>query len=580
MRKRFALAIVAVAGMFLASAAVSAAQQNVAPRGELGKKVEEYLDRLEKLGFSGGVLVAKDGEIVLNKGYGWANRERKIAFTAETVSSIGSITKQFTGAAILKLEMMGKLRTDDPISKYLPNVPADKKGITIHQLLTHTSGIAPVPGGDDDPITRDELVRQALALPLVDPPGARFRYSNEGFSLAAAIVEYVSGKSYEEFLHENLFKPAGMTQTGYVIPKWAPDRMAHGYNEQGRDMGTFESHNWGPHGPGWHLVGNGGILSTPGDMYRWHLALLGDSILSKEAKEKYYKPYILTDAGDYYGYGWGMLTTPRNTKLITHNGGNGIFFADFRRYVDENIVIFAFSNGEIRATQLGNNQLPALVFGENLPMPRKVIALAPAALAKLAGTYRTEAGETLQIAESNGRLVVSSAGKRLLALLAGLTPAGSPPFARAEERTKRIVEAASKGDYAAVFEAFGRQIPLERVREQEGSAWQQMRENNGEFKGVEIRGSSRQGPAVRVVAQLNFQRGSVSMVYAWDGENIMTIQMMRQPPGSTFFPQSETEFVRFSLRDPQPLVIRFQTGATTQVVLPAPGGEIKATKVR
>lgn len=548
-------------------------------KGDLGKHVDEYLGRLEGLGFSGAVLVSKDGEIVLEKGYGLANREKKIAFTAETISSIGSITKQFTGAAILKLEMMGKLRTDDAISKYLPNVPADKRSISIHHLLTHTSGIADVPGGDDDPITRDELVRQALALPLRYAPGARFHYLNEGFSLAAAIVEFVSGKSYEQFLNEHLFKPAGMNSTGYVIPKWVPERMAHGYNEQGRDVGTFESVNWGPSGPGWHLVGNGGILSTPRDMYRWHVALAGESILSKEAKEKYYKPYILTDAGDHYGYGWGILTTPRNTKLITHNGGNGIFFSDFRRYVDENIVIFAFSNGEIRATQLGNIVLPDLVFGGNVPLPPKVIALESAKLAKLAGAYRTEAGETITVTERNGRLLVSSADKRLLAVLASLVPAGDRRFAGIEDRTRRILEAAAKGDFKPVHEGFGGRMPMERVAEQEGGLWKQMRENNGEFTGVEILGSMRQGPDTRVVARVKFQRGSTSIAYAWDPDGvIMGIQMMRQPPGSTFFPQSETEFVRFSLREPQPLVIRFQTGAATQVVLPSAAGEIRATK--
>ena len=570
--RKSALVVCLLAGLGLSAAGVGTA------KGELGKKADDYLSRLEPFGFSGAVLVAKDGEVVLEKGYGWADREKKIPFTADTVSSIGSITKQFTGAAILKLEMMGKLRTEDPISKYLPNVPDDKKGITIHQLLTHTSGIAIVPGGDDDQIPRDEFLRQALALPLLDPPGARFRYSNEGFSIAAAIVEIVSGKSYEEFLHENLFVPAGMNSTGYVLPKWDPARMAHGYNEQGRDMGTFESRNWGPNGPGWHLVGNGGILSTPGDMYRWHLALLGDKILSEAAKEKYYKPYILTDAGDYYGYGWGILTTPRNTKLITHNGGNGIFFADFRRYVDENIVIFAFSNGEIRATMLGNNQLPALVFGQSIAMPPRVIALEPGALTRFTGTYRTEAGEKIQVTENAGRLVVSSSDKRPLAALGSLVPPGDPRFVRFEERTKGALESASKGDYKAVFDAFGGRMPLQEVQEQEGHLWRQMRENNGEFIGVEILGSGRQGPDARVVAQLNFQRGSVMLAYFWGPEGVMGIQLMRQAPGSAFLALSATEFVRFTLRDPQPFVIRFETGATTQLVLPSPAGEIRATK--
>src|SRR3970040_1565221 len=110
----------------------AAALQANAVRGETGKRLDEYLTRLEKFGFSGAAIASKNGEIILSKGYGWGNREKKIPFTPETVSSIRSITKQFTAAAILKLEMMGKLRVEDSIRKYFPDVPADTTGITLH----------------------------------------------------------------------------------------------------------------------------------------------------------------------------------------------------------------------------------------------------------------------------------------------------------------------------------------------------------------------------------------------------------------------------------------------------------------
>jgi CubicO group peptidase (beta-lactamase class C family) len=185
-------------------------QGGVVVAGDVGRKVDEFMSRLEAWGFSGAVIVAKDGQIVMSKGYGLANREQKIPFTPETVSSIGSITKQFTAAAILKLEMQGKLKVGDPIGKYLPGVPPDKADITIHHLLTHTAGVrADFGGRDSDPIARDDLVKLVLASPLRFKPGVRYEYSNEGYSLAGAIVERVSGASYEAFLSEHLFKPAG-----------------------------------------------------------------------------------------------------------------------------------------------------------------------------------------------------------------------------------------------------------------------------------------------------------------------------------------------------------------------------------
>ncbi len=136
------------------------------------------------------MLVAADGNLVLKKAYGYANRATNQLYTIDMVSCIGSVTKQFTGAAIVKLEMMGKLKTSDPISKYLPGVPDDKRDITIHQLLTHTAGVSGDLGGRDaDPIERDVLVARVLAQPLVRKPGEGFEYSNEGYSLAGAIVE-------------------------------------------------------------------------------------------------------------------------------------------------------------------------------------------------------------------------------------------------------------------------------------------------------------------------------------------------------------------------------------------------------
>ena len=256
--------------------------------GEIGARVDQYLTRLVPYGFSGAVLVAKDGAVLLKKAYGLANRETALPYAIDMVSCIGSVTKQFTAAAILKLETEGKLSVSDPIAKYLPGVPPDKSAITIHQLLTHTAGFAGDLGGlDEEPIGRDALVARVFAAPLASKPGERFEYSNEGYSLAAAIVERVSGTGYETYLREHLLLPAGMKDTGYLAPDWPLSRLPVGYTADGRPWGRVYRNGWLADGPGWYLRGNGGIHSTLDDLYRWILALDAATVLPADVVKKF-----------------------------------------------------------------------------------------------------------------------------------------------------------------------------------------------------------------------------------------------------------------------------------------------------
>ncbi len=308
------------------------------------ENVNKLMERLSEEGFSGAVLIAQNGKVSSN-GYGFADREKKIKATPKTVFSTGSITKQFTGAAILKLEMQGKLSVMDKIGKYLENVPADKNEITIHHLLTHSSGLPAALGPDEEIIRKSDYLKRAFETPLRSKPDETYDYSNVGYSLLAAIIEKVSGENYEDFLHKNLFKPAKMADTGYSIPDWKEERVAVGYTENGiwgKMTGRYQKQ------PDlyWHLVGNGGISSTIEDLYKWHLALESDKILDKQAKEKFYKKHIREgeNADSFYGYGWAIFPTPRNTTLIAHNGSNGVFFADFWRYPQEKTVIILLTN--------------------------------------------------------------------------------------------------------------------------------------------------------------------------------------------------------------------------------------------
>ncbi len=310
--------------------------------GPLGPKLDRYLT---ESGFEGVALVAKDGKVVLLKGYGIADREKNEPYATDTIVSIGSITKQFTAAAILKLEQEGKLKIEDTVGKFFKDAPDDKRGITLHQLLTHTAGLESDFAKDYDPVGRDEYVKRILGSKLKSKPGSEHFYANSGYSLLAAIVELASGQPYETYLREHVFLPAGMKETGYRIPKWEARRVPVGYRD-GKRWGTMLDKAWASDGPYWALRGNGGIESTLTDLWAWSRALDGDAVLSATQRKKLFTPYVKEgpNADSHYAYGWAIFTTPWNTKLIAHDGGNGVFSADFRRYVDDGIVVLTGSS--------------------------------------------------------------------------------------------------------------------------------------------------------------------------------------------------------------------------------------------
>jgi len=335
-------------------------------RGPLAKRIDDYMTFLESVGFSGGLLIADPQGVMLAKGYGYADRETKTVFNRRTVFTIGSITKQFTGAAIVKLESLGKIAFDDPITKYLPNVPDDKKAITVHHLLTHTAGFPGAIGDDFEKISRDEFVERAMRTKLICAPGEAYHYSNVDYSLLAAIIERVTGQRYEQFLREKLFLPAGMQRTGYVLPAWNEADIVTGYSGDKR-WGKPTELLWGEHGPGWHLQGNGGILSTLDDMHKWGEAILGHGVLTEDEKKSYLTPYVPEgpDAESYYAYGWVRMLSPRGTEMITHNGGNPYIQSDMAIFPEEHVIMYITSNnGEFSCLDF-SQKIQEMIFRED-----------------------------------------------------------------------------------------------------------------------------------------------------------------------------------------------------------------------
>jgi CubicO group peptidase (beta-lactamase class C family) len=323
-------------------ALVAAGQGGDAPTAA---SIQRFLDRELPRGASGTLVAARRGERVYCRGFGMADRKRRIPAGCDTAYDVMSMTKQFTAAAILKLQTMGKLSVSDPIARHLGPVPADKRDITVQHLLTHTAGLTDALGDDYDPLSRGGLVAGALRSKLRSPPGAEYRYSNLGYSLLAAIVERASGVGYEEFLAKHLFAPAGMTHTGYVLPRWKRNEVAIEYDSRGNPHGRPFDHPWAKDGPYWNLRGNGGLLSTARDMFRWHRALEGNEVLDRRSRRALFTPRVLEEPGgdSYYGYGWVILETGAG-RVAWHNGGNGWSYGEVARLLDDRVMVFWVTN--------------------------------------------------------------------------------------------------------------------------------------------------------------------------------------------------------------------------------------------
>jgi CubicO group peptidase (beta-lactamase class C family) len=306
-------------------------------KGRLGEELDYLMTTFTKEGYAGAVLVAQNGEIILNKGYGFADRERKIQNTPSTLFHVASVGKIFTAAAILKLEMQGKLKTSDLISKYLGQFPKDKSAATIHHLLTHTSGLT-IEGATLDYSSRKAFVQSVKDTPIELKPGEKYRYSNAEYILLAAIVEEVSGQPFEKYLKRNLFYPADMRSTGYAWDtRFNNAPVAVGY--AGDKLATLKPM---PRVPDvWGNRGAGNLITTVGDLYKWIEALRSNKVLSVLAKRKMFTAYVHGDEG----YGWHVTKTARNTTMVRRGGGREDFESEVQWYIDENtVVIFAVNN--------------------------------------------------------------------------------------------------------------------------------------------------------------------------------------------------------------------------------------------
>jgi CubicO group peptidase (beta-lactamase class C family) len=414
---------------------------------ETEKKLADYLRRAAANGFSGQVLVAENGKILLNRAYGLADREKNISNSRDTVFNIASFTKQFTATAILRLETGGKLKTSDAIGIYLENVPADKASITIRELLTHTAALARGPDGKRN-TGRDETVASILQAPLAAKPGEKFIYSNDGYHLLAAIIEKLSGQTYPQYIAENLFKPAGMRQSGfYQDEKWSKFPVAQSYNEWMK-LPSFTEWN-----KVWNY-GSGSIVSTTSDLYKWFTALSENKVLPKSEKEKLFTKYNVADDDDvFYGYGWFIKTLENGKTLAYHGGDIAGYHSEFRWYVEDHRMIIILTNYEllepdgvaIQKRVIANN-LNRILSNEKYRQPLPAIKLSAKDLKGCEGEYLLPSGERLKIWSNGVYLNIGAEGQEIINALAGYENETAKKYAEANDLTKFILDNIAKGN--------------------------------------------------------------------------------------------------------------------------------------
>ncbi len=312
--------------------------------GPRATAANDYVVKRLSAGFAGTILVAQKGKVIWRGGYGMANHERGIPWSTTIVAPIGSVTKIFTAAAVMDLWDRQLLTPTDKMSKFFPKYTnSGTAGITVHQLLTHTSGLETFSGEDFEKLTLVDFLTKTLGGTPPARPGT-MRTSNVGFSLLAAIVERGGGLSMDSFLRRRLFNFAGMTHTGYVLPTVPQDSMAVGY-VNGVRRGSLADSLAPLRGDFWNLYGNGGMQATAEDMYLWVKALTSGKVLTKTSRAALWAPQVRRPDGAEYGYGWSVRRDAKGVvEQVSNTGSDGVFLASLNYFPQQDLFVYVASN--------------------------------------------------------------------------------------------------------------------------------------------------------------------------------------------------------------------------------------------
>ena len=485
----------------------------VSARAGVTTTLDDYFTRAAAHGFSGSVLVARGNEILLRKGYGLADRRARVPAAPQTAYNIASLDKQFIAAAILKLEESGKLRTDDRLTRFFDFVPTDKREITLHQLLSHTSGLRNDYWDEHADLSREEFVKFVLSEPLEGSPGAAWSYSNSAFIVLERIIEIASGISYEHYLHDTLFTPAGMAYSGFAIPRWKPGQVAH-YDFWTVDPKSLKgdvAFDDPLQRPPAHRV----LLSTVDDLWKWHQKL--PSLLRAASIAKLYTP-----VKDDYSYGWNVVRTARGTRAIFHGGSdtNTGMLVTYRDYPDDNFF-FVIATNSMQPGLVADYvaaDVEAIVFGGAVTFP-------PAGNTNhdgIAGKY----GPYEVVAVEGGPLVLRT--QDAAAMIALRLPS-APPVQ--DDAATDVLRAAFEGDFAAVQRMTHASDAFIKTIRAGVDAWQKAFGKVTKIRTVGQRTFVFQAePEIQSYERVDFERGSEVLRVVHTGSGSLRIDRLTMPP--------------------------------------------------
>jgi CubicO group peptidase (beta-lactamase class C family) len=388
--------------VFLAVAVSTAAQ-------DVSRTLDELLLAYLRQGkFNGTALVAYKGKILLEKGYGWKSVADSSKNDDKTIYQIGSVTKQFTATLILQQQEAKKLSVEDKLSKYFPSYPKGDS-ITIHNLLTHTSGIYNYTNdgkfmteGATKPQTRQYMMSLFENKPLGFKPGTKWSYCNSGYSLLGYILEDVTKKKWEQLMHERILGPLGMTNSGFDFVALKTPNKATGYfllDAKANTPATVIDSTV--------AFAAGSLYSTVGDLYKWERAITAGKLLKPESWKAEFTPFK-----DKYAYGW-FIDSLHGKKITRHGGGIYGFVSDLLRFPDDDLVIILLSNKPTGGLTAISNNLAAIVFKKTFDWPtdRKEISVPENILQQYVGEYQISPDFIITILLDAGKLKARATGQ-------------------------------------------------------------------------------------------------------------------------------------------------------------------------
>lgn len=442
------------------------AKQTTVPAGD--KLIDNFYTSLKKDNLAPGIalLVARDGNVLYRKGFGYADVKNKIAITPDTKFRIGSVTKQFTAAAILKLQENNKLSVNDKLSKFIPDFPHGDE-VSIHQLLTHTSGIHSYTNKADfinkvtTAVSPDTLINAIKKDSFDFKPGDRWMYNNSGYYILGYIISKVSGMPYGDYLKKTFFDPLQMNSTGVHHAGIALEHEAKGLAK--KDGQYIEGLNWDMSWAG----GAGALYSTVDDLLKWNQALYNGKILSKQSFEAAITPVTLNNgemATPNYGYGLG-ISKYRGENVISHSGGLNGFLTQLAYFPDEKLSVVMFTNTSEPEIMFDPNRIAEAFLWHKMDKQTAMIesSVKPKNLQQYAGRYDL-AGV--------GVLTVTTEGDRLYSQLTGQAKYEIFPSAEDEFFWKVVIAKIkfSKDDKGEITQAMlyqnGQELKAIRLKEE------------------------------------------------------------------------------------------------------------------